>query len=58
VLQAGGALLIMNYSYRGHLALDRADLGHFAAAYGFAVERNGTADLSLWDGRAFLLRRL
>jgi SAM-dependent methyltransferase len=58
VLQAGGALLIMNYSYRGDLALDRRDLGHFAAAYGFAVERNGTTGLSLWDGRAFLLRRL
>jgi SAM-dependent methyltransferase len=58
VLKPAGRLLIMNYSYRGDLALDRMDLGYFAEAYGFAMERNGTSDLSLWDGRAFLLRRI
>ena len=58
ILKPAARLLIMNYSYRGDLAIDRKDLAQFATAYGFAIERNGTSDLSLWDGRAFLLRRL
>jgi SAM-dependent methyltransferase len=58
VLKSTGRLLIMNYSYRGNLASDRTEVEHLAAAYGFAIERNGTRDLSLWDGRAFLLRRI
>ncbi|HEX3653232.1 MAG TPA: PIG-L family deacetylase [Rhizomicrobium sp.] len=58
VLKPAGRLLIMNYSYRGDLALDREEIAQFAIDYGFAIERNGTANLSLWDGHAFLLRRL
>ncbi len=57
VLKPAGRLLIMNYSYRGDLNLDRSDIAQFAERYGFAIERNGTSDLSFWDGRAFLLRR-
>jgi hypothetical protein len=58
VLKRAGRLLIMNYSYRGDLALDQKEVAQFATHYGFAIERNGTSGLSLWDGRAFLLRRL
>jgi SAM-dependent methyltransferase len=58
VLKPDGRLLIMNYSYRGDLALDQNEVGQFSDRYGFAIERNGTADLSLWDGRAFLLYRI
>jgi len=57
VLKADGRLLIMNYSYRGDLARDRADIAQFAALSGFTVLRHGTSDLTLWDGRAFLLRK-
>lgn len=57
VLRPGGQLLMMNYAYREHLAGDRAEVASLAEANGFEVLRNGTADLSLWDGRAFLLRK-
>jgi SAM-dependent methyltransferase len=52
-----GALAILNYSYRGSVEADRSDLAQLAAAHGFIVERDGTRDLSLWDGATFLLRR-
>lgn len=55
VLRPGGALAIFNYSYRGDLAADRADIAGHAAAAGLRVRRNGTRDLVLWDGTSFLL---
>lgn len=58
LLPPGGALAILNYSYRGDLEADRADIARLAAAHGFAIERNGTRDFSLWDGNTFLLRRM
>jgi SAM-dependent methyltransferase len=58
LLQPGGALAILNYSYRGDLAVDRAEVHRLAAANGFAVERDGTRDFTLWDGATFLLRKL
>jgi SAM-dependent methyltransferase len=57
LLPPGGALAIFNYSYRGDLEADRADLARLATEYGFAVERSGTRDFSLWDGATFLLRK-
>lgn len=57
-LKAGGYLLIMNYSYRGDVALDRSELDGMASEYRMEIRRNGTSDLSLWDGKAFLLRKL
>ena len=57
LLDPGGALVILNYSYRGDLGRDRADIAELAARYGFVVERNGTRDFVLWDGATFLLRR-
>jgi SAM-dependent methyltransferase len=58
VLRSGGRLLIMNYSYRGDLDLDRAEIGILAERERFRIHRNGTRDLSFWDGRAFLLQKL
>jgi SAM-dependent methyltransferase len=58
LLEPGGALAIFNYSYRGDLDADRADIARLAAAHGFIVEGNGTRDFSLWDGATFLLRRI
>jgi SAM-dependent methyltransferase len=57
VLAPEGRLLIVNYSYRGDVGGDRAELRSFADGHGLQIERNGTADFSLWDGRAFLLCR-
>jgi SAM-dependent methyltransferase len=57
LLDAGGVLAILNYSYRGDLDRDRADLAELAARHRYIVERNGTRDFALWDGATFLLRR-
>jgi hypothetical protein len=57
VLRAGGDFVILNLSYRGDLELDRQDAHQLAAAAGFAILRNGTRDLELWDGATFHLRK-
>lgn len=57
VVRPGGALLILNYSYRDDPALDRGDVEALASAHGLAVERAGTRDLALWDATTFLARR-
>jgi ubiquinone/menaquinone biosynthesis C-methylase UbiE len=57
VLKAGGRCLIMNWSYRGDPPRDTREITALAAAHGFFVLRNGSAPLSLWDGRAFLLEK-
>ena len=56
IFRPDGSVAIFNYSYRGDLAIDRADVAGQAAAAGLRVLRNGTRDLSLWDGTSFLLR--
>jgi SAM-dependent methyltransferase len=55
VLKAGGDLLILNFSYRGDLDMDRSDMARLAAESGFRVLRNGTHEFTLWDGAAFHL---
>lgn len=57
LLAPGGALVILNYSYRGDLDADRRTVEDLSQRYGFAVERNGTRDFTVWDGATFLLRR-
>lgn len=57
VLCPGGALAVLNFSYRGDRAADRADAAALAAAHGFALEQDGTAPFGVWDGTAFVLRR-
>ena len=57
VLRPGGALLIMNYSYRGNPGLDGAEVAAHAAAYGLDLLRNGTRDTEIWDATTFLMRR-
>ena len=56
ILRPSGTIAIFNYSYRGDLAVDRADVARCAEAAGLRVLRNGTRDLALWDGTSFLLR--
>jgi ubiquinone/menaquinone biosynthesis C-methylase UbiE len=57
VLNPGGNLLILNFSYRGALDQDRQDVAGLAAQAGLEVLRNGTRAFSLWDGVAFQLRK-
>ena len=57
VLRPGGAALILNYSYRGDLEVDRGDIARQAARANLSVERNGSRDLALWDAATFLLRK-
>jgi SAM-dependent methyltransferase len=58
LLSKGGALAILNYSYRGDLDADRHAVADLSRRYGLAVLRNGTRDFTLWDGATFLLRRM
>lgn len=57
VLRPGGALVILNYSYRGDAAQDRADVLAAFGRNGLALERDGTRDFALWDATAFLGRK-
>jgi SAM-dependent methyltransferase len=57
ILRPGGDLVILNLSYRGDLELDRRDAARLAQQTGLEALRNGTSDLTLWDGRTFHLRR-
>jgi SAM-dependent methyltransferase len=55
LLRPGGALVILNFSYRGDDAADRSDVERLAFANGFTIRRAGSRDFTLWDGLAFLL---
>ena len=55
VLRARGHLVILEFSYRGNLALDCADVDRLASAWGFNVRVRGSRPFSLWDGAAFRL---
>jgi SAM-dependent methyltransferase len=57
LLRPGGALLILNFSYRGDPAADAAEMASLAAEAGLALERSGTRDCAAWDGITFLLRK-
>ena len=54
-LRPGGALCILNLSYRDDEAADRADAARWAAATGMRVARDGGQPFRLWDGTAFVL---
>ena len=57
VLRPGGDLVLLNFSYRGDLEADRHDVSRLCDAVDLRVLRNGTADLQLWDGATFHLRK-
>ncbi len=58
VLRPGGHLVILNLSYGRDLTADRADAAAWALAYGFDLVVDGARPFTLWDGSAFVLRRL
>jgi SAM-dependent methyltransferase len=57
VLRPGGDFVILNLSYRGDLDQDREDTCRLGEVTGLGVLRAGTADLRLWDGTTFHLRK-
>ncbi|WP_437280961.1 GNAT family N-acetyltransferase [Sorangium sp. So ce375] len=57
-LRPGGELAVLGYSYRGDPARDAADVARLAARHGFDVLVSGERAFSLWDGRAYRLRRI
>ncbi len=56
-LRPGGALAILNLSYRADPAADRRDAEAWAAANDMRLEQAGSAPFQVWDGTAFVLRR-
>jgi ubiquinone/menaquinone biosynthesis C-methylase UbiE len=57
VLRDGGDFVLVNFSYRGDVAADRADVLRLAGAGGFDVLVSGCAPFAIWDGVAFHLAR-
>ena len=55
ILRPDGAVVILNFSYRGDEDADRRDIERLAAVNGFTIRRAGTRDFTLWDGLTFLL---
>jgi SAM-dependent methyltransferase len=58
VLRPAGRLLVMNYSYRGNVEADAAELAGRGRAAGFRVRRSALRPFRLWDGIVFNLERL
>lgn len=56
-LRPGGNLVILNVSYRGDLTADRADVARWTAQYSLKIQHSGTSPFTLWDGKAFVMRR-
>ena len=55
VIRPGGAVAILNFSYRGDEEADRRDIERLAGVNGFAIRRAGSRDFILWDGLTFVL---
>ncbi len=56
-LRAGGALAVLNLSYRGNAAADLADAARWAREAGMVLERAGETPFTLWDASAWVFRR-
>ncbi len=56
-LRPGGALCVLNLSYREDMGADRAEAAEWAAETGSRVLVDGTRPFRLWDGTAFVLAR-
>ncbi|MGI4975967.1 MAG: class I SAM-dependent methyltransferase [Janthinobacterium lividum] len=56
-LRAGGALVVLNLSYRGDAAADLADATRWAREAGMVLERAGETPFALWDASAWVFRR-
>ena len=56
-LRPGGALCILNLSYRQNPGADRADAAGWAETAGLRLAQGGVTPFSLWDGTAFVFVR-
>ncbi|HYZ62300.1 MAG TPA: class I SAM-dependent methyltransferase [Acetobacteraceae bacterium] len=57
LLRPGGALCILNLSYRNDDALDQADAQRWADEAGLLLEVADPSPFALWDGSGYVLRR-
>jgi hypothetical protein len=57
VLKASGSLVIMNFSYRGDDARDRADVSRMAQEAALEVMHDGSRPFAWWDGFVFRLQK-
>jgi len=57
VLRPGGDFVVLNFSYRDDIELDRRDIAALAQQHAFDARENGAAPFSLWNARAFWLVR-
>ncbi len=58
VLKPGGTLLVMNWSYRGDEAADRAEAAVAGGAAGLVVAAPEKPGLRAWDGRIYRLDKI
>jgi SAM-dependent methyltransferase len=56
-LRPGGILVVLNLSYGRDAAADLSEARDWAAAHDLALEVAGEQPFTLWDGRAYVLRR-
>ncbi len=56
-LRAGGALVVLNLSYRGDAMADLADAARWAGEAGMVLERAGETPFTLWDASAWVFRK-
>jgi len=57
VLVPNGALLVLNYSYRGDYWADVDEVRAHASRHGLSLVRIARGDFALWDGETFHLHR-
>jgi len=57
VLRPGGDFAIFEFSYRGDIGLDRADIERMARAFGFDIDHTPHRPFKIWGGTVFHLKR-
>jgi ubiquinone/menaquinone biosynthesis C-methylase UbiE len=57
VLRGEGEFIVFEFSYRGNLERDRADVRRLSAEHGFELLLDGISPFELWNGRVFRMRR-
>jgi SAM-dependent methyltransferase len=57
VLRPKGEFLILNFSYRGDVTIDRHDVQSLSLSHGFEVIVSGETPFAVWNAAAFRMRR-
>jgi SAM-dependent methyltransferase len=57
VLRPKGEFVILNFSYRGDVTLDRDDVQSLSRSHGFEVIVDGETPFAVWNAAAFHMRR-